>query len=151
MIRIDFVFSYWILLWFIFYYWNLITFNPLFALYLGIIHNTILLLLMIYYHSSIESILLFIFNICVIKILPIYLIYRRGNTHIKWRDIGMTIFLLILYIIWVSINHTNVIKEEWKVIHSLFENKKETPMMYYMEYLYSKIRTYIKERGISYL
>ena len=47
-LRIDLVFSYWILLWYILYILNIIKYNPKIALLLAIIVNGLAIILMIF-------------------------------------------------------------------------------------------------------
>jgi len=99
--RIDFVFSYWIFVWYILYISRLTNINPKFALNFAFIHNIIILLFMIYYGRTVKSVLLFMMMILLLKIIPIYTLY---NTSIKRLDIITTFILLLIYICWLFIN-----------------------------------------------
>ena len=125
--RFDFVFSYWILLWFILYECNFTTYNPKFALLIGLLENAIYLLYMIFYKNSISSIWLFVIINFFIKIVPLYIV---ANTVIRKRDILFTFCLIVVYIIWLVVNNVNVyqyIKDPLKIFR---ENKTdETPLI----------------------
>ena len=125
--RFDFVFSYWILLWFILYECNFTTYNPKFALLIGLLENTVYLLYMIFYKNSISSIWLFVIINFFIKIVPLYIV---ANTVIRKRDILFTFCLIVVYIIWLVVNNVNVyqyIKDPLKIFR---ENKTdETPLI----------------------
>jgi hypothetical protein len=47
--RFDFVFSYWIFAWYFLYEVGITVFNPKFALTVGLVHNFIAFILMIYF------------------------------------------------------------------------------------------------------
>jgi hypothetical protein len=125
--RFDLVFSYWILLWFILYECNFTTYNPKFALLIGLLENTVYLLYMIFYKNSISSIWLFVIINFFIKIVPLYIV---ANTVIRKRDILFTLCLIFAYIIWLVVNNVNVyqyIKDPLKIFR---ENKTdETPLI----------------------
>ena len=127
MIRLDYIFSYWIFAWFLLYYFKITSFNPFFVLIIATIENTLLLLLMIYFKVSIFNIIMFIVINTFIKILP--LIYLR-NTKIILRDIIGTIVLFLIYILWLIINKQyNFFKIQKDIYDSLISGKSETPFM----------------------
>jgi len=104
MIRADLIFSYWIFVWWILYELNLTTANPKFVIILGIIHNFIFLLIKIYKKS--DSILPFIIiNFCI-KIIPIISLL---NTTIQYNDIIITVYLFLVYLVWLIINYKTII------------------------------------------
>ena len=104
MIRMDFIFSYWIFLWWIFYELNLVSVNPKFIIIIGIIHNIILLFTKIYKKS--KSVLPFIIiNFCI-KIIPIISLL---HTNIQYNDIIVTFYLFLVYLIWIIINYKTII------------------------------------------
>ena len=125
-LRADLVFSYWIYLWYILYAFKITTFSPKFPLILGLIDNIIMLLLMLLYGTSKETIFYFIIINTLIKVVPLY--YLR-NEPIKWRDIYFTVFLFILFIGWLHLNKQSLIGN-LKVIHdSLLYGQDKTPFM----------------------
>ena len=71
-IRIDFIFSYWIFIWYILYELKLTVYNPKLVLWFGLFENLLHLLLMIYYKNSLISIFLFILVDIFIKIIPLW-------------------------------------------------------------------------------
>lgn len=125
MIRVDFIFSYWIFAWYILYILRVTKYNPKFALIGGIIENSMLVVLMLY-KSLYWDTLLFIFINSILKIYPLYSIW---NTSLKWTDIIFTFVLFIVYELWLRINGTNTIIENKKTIDSILTKKYETPLM----------------------
>jgi len=125
-LRFDLVFSYWIYIWYIVYAFKLISYNPKFALILGLLHNFIMLILMILYGTSKRTIFYFIIVNTLIKIIPIYYLQ---DVQIKIRDVYFTFGLFILFIIWLDMNKQNLVGNI-KIIHdSLLYGKDNTPFM----------------------
>lgn len=125
-LRIDLVFSYWIYFWFILYAFKITKYSPKFPLILGLIDNIIMLFLMIVYGTSRRTIFYFIVINTLIKIVPLY--YLR-NQPLKMKDIYFTIFLFILFIIWLHLNRQSLIGN-LKLIHdSLLYGQDKTPFM----------------------
>jgi hypothetical protein len=125
--RFDFTFSYWILLWFILYEYNFTTYNPKFALSIGLLENAIYLFYMIFYKNSLFTILLFIIINIIIKIIPLYIL---ANTVIQKRDIIFTLQLLVLYVIWLLVNNVNIYQYLKDPLKSFRENKTDqTPLI----------------------
>jgi len=123
-IRIDLVFSYWVYLWYLLYIFKLTKYNPKFAIGIGIIDNLIMLCLMLYFGTKIQSIIMFIIINTIIKIIPYYTL---RNTPLKIKDILFTLFLFILFIVWLHINKQSL-KGNLKLIYfSLIydKNKKQ--------------------------
>ena len=98
MIRPDYIFSYWIILWYLFYELGLITYNPKFALYIGLVENLFVFFSMIYHKVLLRNILFFSFIIFIFKVVPLWTI---RNTKIKRIDIEATFALFIMYIGWL--------------------------------------------------
>ena len=101
MIRIDYIFSYWIVFWYILYICNFIKYNPKFVIILGLIENLCILLLMFYYNTKSRLISLFLIMVFLLKIIPLYIIW---NTKISINDIYFTGFVFIIYLLWMFIN-----------------------------------------------
>jgi hypothetical protein len=125
-IRIDLVFSYWVYLWYLLYILKFTKYNPKFAIGIGIIDNLIMLCLMLYFGTKIQSIIMFIIINTIIKIIPYYTL---RNTTLKIKDILFTLFLFILFIVWLHINKQSL-KGNLKLIYfSLIYDKNKTPLM----------------------
>ena len=69
-IRIDYIFSYWIFLWWILYMLKIVKYNPKLAILLGIIENSVILIHKIAYKKYC-SLLPFIIINTIIKIISI--------------------------------------------------------------------------------
>jgi hypothetical protein len=101
--RLDFVFSYWIFAWYLLYEFKFVSYSPKLALILGLIHNTLLLLIMIYYKYNILNILFFCIINLFIKIIPLW---RLKNNKVY--NIKSTIILFLIYLVWLHINNKNI-------------------------------------------
>jgi len=109
--RFDFVFSYWIFLWYIFYILKLVKYNPKWALTIGLIENTFLFALMIFYKNSFINIFLFCFINLFIKILPLWTLRK---TKYEINGIYSLIILFCIYLLWLKINNFNILQNsEW--------------------------------------
>jgi hypothetical protein len=125
-LRADLVFSYWIYLWYILYAFKITNFSPKFPLILGLIDNIIMLLLMLVYGTSKETIFYFIIINTLIKVVPLY--YLR-NEPIKWIDIYFTIFLFVIFFGWLHFNKQSLFGNI-KLIHdSLLYGEENTPFI----------------------
>ena len=120
--RLDYVFSYWIFLWFILYYFKIVKYSPLFLLLIALVENVFifiyLILIFIIENSYYNFLKLFAFIIInfFIKILPLYYIIKIENNvktiedfikvlkSIKLNDIIISFYLFLTYIIWLFIN-----------------------------------------------
>jgi hypothetical protein len=117
---------------------NFTTYNPKWALVLGIVENIIQSIALILYGASIYSILLFMLINIVIKGIPLYTVY---NTKTTIKDIYAILVLFILYVLWVYVNGETVIGYVQKTFDSILHEKNETPTMW----LINKIYKYFKK------
>lgn len=105
MIRIDYIFSYWIFFWYLLYICKLIKYNPKFALICALIENIVTLTFMLYYQTKQKTILLYLKLNFILKIIPLFII---RNSKIKINDVYFSIGLFILYLFWIEMNITHV-------------------------------------------
>jgi hypothetical protein len=127
--RIDFIFSYWILFWYICYELRITTYNPIGALYVGLLENIGVLLLMIYYANSYYHLLLVCFVILVTKVIPLWSL--RNTTYSK-KDIYMIFIYFLTYVLWLFLNNANVISFFIQQFGRIQENKPLGPFMLFM-------------------
>jgi hypothetical protein len=101
--RFDLVFSYWIFTWFLLYYFKIIQYSPKLALCISIIENAILFCVMLFILQTSWMVLVkFLLINTVIKIIPIYLVWKD---KINWtQDIIKILSLFFVYAIWVYLN-----------------------------------------------
>lgn len=125
-LRTDLIFSYWIFVWYLLYIFNYTTYNPKFALMLGLIDNIIMLILMLYYNTSKRTVIIFILVNTLIKVLPLY--YLRKYV-VKWKDIYFTSVLFVIFILWLHLNKQNLVGNVKIIYDSLLFSKDHTPVM----------------------
>lgn len=128
--RFDFVFSYWVLSWYILYELKVIQYNPEPAFLFGILENIIYLLLMFFYKNSAINIILFIVINVLIKVIPFY---RLRNTTYGYKDIGFTVFLFLLWTLWLRLNDVNIKTYYTDSVNAIKTNNPKTPGMYYIK------------------
>jgi hypothetical protein len=126
--RFDFVFSYWIFLWYILYILKVVKYNPKWALMLSLIENTFALVLMIFYKNSFINIFLFIFINLFIKILPLWSL--RKTTY-EINGIYSLIILFCIYLIWLKINNFDILKNMKKWFDYIKSDNDPGPFTYY--------------------
>jgi hypothetical protein len=127
--RLDFIFSYWILIWYIAY-------SPKFALIIGILENIGTWFMLIYKKSSITSTLDFALVVFIAKVLPFY--FLRNET-IQHGDVIFTFVLFGLYNAWLFINNQNFIGVSMQTIDSMAHDKHDTPMLKLFNYIETKV------------
>jgi hypothetical protein len=130
--RFDFVFSYWIFIWFLLYHFQIVSYNPKAGLAIALFTNVLMLFLMISYKNSLHYILLFSLIQMCIKILPLW---SLRNTTIHNKDIMATIILFVIYNIWLAMNNENMVHLSEIGYEAVKYNKINTPIIYWIDKL----------------
>jgi len=143
-IRPDFIFSYWIFIWFLLYKVDLIQYNPKKAIILAIFFNVIICMYMIYKKIKKYSLVKFISINAIIKIIPLLYIY---DTKTDVNDDYFLLFISCLYLIWIYINDET--DPYIKLIYGYInDNSKDmndkddnitTPLGYYYDKIYHSL------------
>ena len=141
MIRDDFIFSNWIVVWFILYYLGLIEYSPLFILVLGLLHNIYIIGLMAVNKIRFLTIIQFSIIVLFAKFIPFYLI---RNEKIKMNDIIFTLLILNLYLVWLLVNGTDVIQTSNETTNSLVTDYPQTRIMMMLQNLENKLKGYFR-------
>lgn len=138
LLRVDYIFSYWIFVWYLLYIFKITNKNPLLAFILGFIENMIVIIAMLYYGSKYTWI--FLINVLIFKIIPIYSLSKSSYYGFKnINDIWVLIWLFFVYYIWTIANKVSVFEIYKKHIDSLINDKNETPFMRFVQkYFYNK-------------
>ena len=100
--RFDYVFSYWLFVWYLVYESGLVPFNPLPFLTISAIVNLIQLLSGLTKNPG-----LFILINIFIKVIPIYSLLK---VPVRWVDIYAGVAYLFAYLSWMYLNRENVLK-----------------------------------------
>jgi len=113
-IRIDYFFSYWIVIWFIIYYFIINTnivnskitkyiqtnFNPKFALYIALFENLCIFIYLFFHKPTITLIIKYFFMMVVLKVVPLYLL-EKEKINLP-QDVIPVSALFILYNIYLA-------------------------------------------------
>jgi hypothetical protein len=147
-IRPDFLFSYWILAWFLIYY-NIDAFrdpiaktiskygSPLLALWIALFFNVFEIIYVSILKFDIIMIIKYSVMFSIIKIIPIYLLYQKGDS-IHWlNDAIVLIGIILIYLLHLYLNGMTpkTIYEETE--KSIVSSDNKTPMFYLMDKIYS--------------
>jgi len=127
MVQMNFIFSYWIFFWYLLYIVGFINYNPKFAIICGLFENLFIMLLMIYYKTKKRLLFLFFIMFTLLKVIPLYSIW---TTKIKWNDIIFTIFLFVLYLIWVK---KSFLDFKHQTLDLVLYNKNTLPGMMFLD------------------
>lgn len=146
-IRPDFIFSYWIFLWFLLYELKLVSYNPKNAISVGIVTNIFMLLFLINKKAKMYNIIKFIVINSIIKIIPFILISKTNVTN---SDNYFFIFLVILYLSWIYFND----KMKKQTINQTYDdlliaylndgknkrkNNRKTTLSHYYDIIFNKL------------
>ncbi len=116
------IFSYWIFIWFILYYFKLTKYNPLFLLIVGYIITFGELLYLVIKGANNYNIIKFIIINVIIKLIPIILII---NTKIIFKDLIISLYIILLYMVTMMIMNINPYKIYKMMIDTyLYDNNK---------------------------
>jgi hypothetical protein len=135
--RLDFIFSYWILLWYLAYAIKFTDISPKFAFIFGILENIAMFSFMSYKGTSLDSLFRFGLTNFITKLIPLYLL--RGEP-IRRSDVIMTLLIFGLYNAWLYVNGETFSRVVAQITDSLANNKNETPFMKLLDQVEIKIR-----------
>ena len=123
MIRPDFIFSYWIFVWYLLYISKIVTYNPKIFLFLGVIEGMIVFCILLT-KIPLSSVIKYFIVISVIKFIPYFTIRNRV---IHYNDIVFSLFLFVVYHVWLFVNEKNMIGIYQNLYNSFVHNKQDTP------------------------
>jgi hypothetical protein len=130
--RPDLIFSYWIFVWYLVYIFGIDkTYNPKFALILGLIQNSFTLFLLLYYRTKIKLTIFYFIMMLLLKIIPLYTVWNSislWNTTIYKKDVIASIVLFTIYLFWYFIVNKQTLSYAIKLKNDfIFKNKTNTP------------------------
>lgn len=105
--RPDYIFSYWVLLWFLLYITKIIHYNPKPLFVFGLFFSVFQVIIMFAYKKEFSYIFAFVLANLLMKILPFYVLYK---TKVNQQDYYAIIIIISMYIAWLKINNINVYK-----------------------------------------
>jgi hypothetical protein len=139
-LRFDFLFSYWVIIWFFIFYFTPEKFNrqkpyssfvktymnPSLAFYFALVENAITLLLLITYDTDYWTIVKFIVMISILKVFPLYLL--RNYTIVWERDIIVLLIVFGIYNVYLAWYDTNVYEVYKRTFSSIKSGSVKTPL-----------------------
>ena len=124
MLRLDYILSNWIFLWYLLYIFGLIVYNPKLALILGILFNVATLSVMVYYQASIQTMFYLAFFFSWMKVIPLWTI---RNSPIREKDVYATLLLVIVYLGWLLLE--GKVMTVYHALEGLLHNRLDSPGM----------------------
>jgi signal transduction histidine kinase len=97
---------------------------------LGLIDNTFVLALMIFYKNSFINIFLFCFINLFIKILPLWSLRK---TKYEINGIYSLIILFCIYLLWLKINNVELLKNSNEWFNCIKNDNGPGPFTYYVK------------------
>jgi hypothetical protein len=138
----SYLFSYWLFGWFIIYMVskNIIKYiptlswvhnytNPLYGFYVGLFENLIQIYLIYKYNFKWDILGLFLLNLLLLKVLPIYLLSKEPIDN-YWNSLFM-IGLFIIYLLYLVYCGTNIYNIYKETSNSIIHEENKTPFMYF--------------------
>lgn len=136
-IRLDLIFSYWIFIWFILYILKLIKFNPKFAIIIAVLEYYLTSFVLYYLGSPLNKLVKYILINSAIKVVPLYFVW---NTKMNMpTDAYITFGLFLVYLVWLQLNSTNIIKIYNDLIQSYIDSKERKGKKSIISYYYDTI------------
>lgn len=112
--RYDFVISIWIFTWFLLYMMGIIKYTPVLILFIASIIDSIAILYKVYNKESFCNIYKFFIIQCIIKYIPLFLVWNTNTNLITKQNIKNTLIFIFIYMAYMYINVGSV-KEVLKI------------------------------------
>lgn len=142
-IRFDFLFSYWIIIWFLVFYfipvnttgaiskWIRSNMNPALAFRIAVAENIIVLGWLVIQSLEIWTFVKYMVMMTTLKIIPLYLL-RKEKIH--WVHDSLVFVLFFgLYNAYLWWNDTNIYEIYERTFVSIKEGKNQTPMFMFLQ------------------
>jgi|Laugresbdmm110sn_1035088.scaffolds.fasta_scaffold47819_1 uncharacterized membrane protein len=129
--RVDFIFSYWIFVWYLLYVTKYIRESPKFALLMSFIQTCSSMILL--RTANIFSLFCVSVLTILIKVIPLY---SLRNEYIKMDGVIFAVCLFTIYIIWLHINNETMLRYYRRIYDSLNANDDKTPFVYLMRRIF---------------
>jgi hypothetical protein len=108
-LRLDFVFSIWIFIWFILYIFNVVPYNPTFALFIAVVFISISMIYFFIKEVHYSHIDRFIALGVLQKFLPLFYLAYNNKLDITVKDVIFTIIVFITYNAYILLNNSNIV------------------------------------------
>jgi hypothetical protein len=137
-LRFDFLFSYWILVWFILFYFTPANsagpiskfirthLNPALSFYFALVENMGTLFVLILYNPDLWLIFKFVSMVVLLKAIPLYLLQRYP---IQWKHDTLVLFVIFgIYNVYLAWNDTTLYQIYERTITSIRTGDNQTPL-----------------------
>lgn len=138
MVRPDLILSYWIFAWFLLYMLRIIPYNPKWILLFALIENIGLITYLILNKSRVINIIGLSIMVIIMKIFPLWYSWNKPSSH---KDIIFFICLVVIYLLWLHINHKNFLNIYFHISDSLLKSKNDIPLLTIMK----KLRDFLRK------
>ena len=149
-LRMDYFFSYWIVIWFILYYFitktNIIhtktkttirnNFNPKFALYIALFENICIFIYLLFHKPTISLMVKYILMMIVLKVIPLYLL--QEEKIVLPNDLLPVSGLFVIYNVYLRFLQTSLYTIYKSSAHYLIKGSNQTPFFHLLEQLGSR-------------
>ncbi len=137
-ISFYYIFSEWIFILAFLFYFNIISYNPIYLIYIALFTNISVLFYMFYlnYKNKLKNKVVInkqLLNIFIEKIIPLFLVY---NKPIKSDDLYFTFIILIIYILFMEFMNKNFVDLYSYITNSIIDNKNVLPVYHFYDKLF---------------
>jgi hypothetical protein len=118
------ILSDWIFVFFIVYELGYTIYNPKALIIFGLVENIISTLIILYYNTNFHIIFIFILNVVFTKLIPLYYLF---GTTLKTQDYYFSLLFVLVYLLWLNINNTDVYQVYSDITVSIVKNENRSP------------------------
>jgi len=131
-LRVDLIFSYWVIVWFIVYSIGVTTYSPKFVIIIALLENIYSGIML--RTANVQTIM----SLMVLILLKLTILFVLRNDKIRAIDIFVSVILFIIYVIWVHMNNETVLGYYKKIQRSLNNNDNNTPLVHILSGMFGK-------------
>lgn len=126
MLRLDYIFSNWIIIWFVLYFIGIMPYNPTFILILALCLVIFETVYMWYLGANAYNMKKYIIINIMLKNIPLLLLWSQNRLSIKAGDVYFTIVLFIIYNIYLQLNGQNIVTY-YDILHKPYYKNIDDP------------------------
>ena len=108
-LRLDFVFSIWIFIWFVLFVFHVLPYNPTFALFIAVVFISISMIYFFIKEVHYSHIDRFIALGILQKFLPLFYLAYTNKLDITVKDVIFTVIVFITYNTYILLNNSNIV------------------------------------------
>lgn len=131
-LRVDLIFSYWVIVWFLVYSIGVTIYSPKFVIIIALLENIYSGIML--RTANVQTIM----SLMVLIFLKTTILFVLRNDKIRAIDILVSIILFIIYVIWVHMNNETVLGYYKKIQRSLNNNDNNTPLVHILSGMFGK-------------